>query len=331
LPRDVPFVPFGKICRDIPSASHVQLLATFLVQLQPRIIHNVNSAEGYLAFREHGAALRQGSQLFASVFCEDITEEGRIVGYAFDQLPDCFRFLSGVFADNSRILDVLHSMFGFPREQLHLHYQPIESSSIALSRPPDERLSVLWAGRLDRQKRPDLLKSIALRLGDSPIDFTVYGSTVLGQGDWAQQWELSPNIVYRGPFDRLDSLPLTEFDVFLHTAEWEGMPNVLLEALSAGLPVVASAVGGVPELIEDYVTGIGVSPHDDINAYCSALRALHADRSSRAKMASAGRAVVNERHSWSAFCEAVRQVPDYAVLSTAAPARGQLEMAHRAA
>ena len=271
LPQDVAFIQFGQICRDIDPALHAQLLATFLVQLQPDVIHNMNSAEGYKAFRDHGTALQHRSRLFVSVFCEDITEDGRIVGYAFDQLPDCFRYLSGVFADNERILNKLSDYFGFGKEKLHLHYQPI-SSAAPKPKKSAERRSVLWAGRIDRQKRPDLLKEIAERLRGSAIDLIVYGSAVLDRGEKTSQWLSSSNIVYRGPFNRFESLPLDEFDVLLHTAQWEGMPNVLLEALTHGLAVVASGVGGVPELVEDGITGFCVTPYDDVNAYCVALR-----------------------------------------------------------
>jgi glycosyltransferase involved in cell wall biosynthesis len=127
----------------------------------------------------------------------------------------------------------------------------------------------------------------------------------------ASQWLASPNLVYRGPFDRFESLPLDEFDVFLHTAQWEGMPNVLLEALAHGLAVVASGVGGVPELIENEVTGFCVNPYDDVNAYCDALRTLQADRTKLAQLAAAGKQLVDDRHSWTAFQRTVGCVPDY--------------------
>ncbi len=330
LPRDVSFIPFGEYCDNIDPALHAQLLATFLVQLQPSVIHNMNSAEGYAAFRDHGAALQQRSRLFASVFCEDVSEEGRIVGYAFDQLPDCFRYLSGVFADNDRILSKLGDLFGLGREKLHLHYQPVAAAACR-PKKPTERLAVLWAGRLDRQKRPDLLKGIAERLQRSAIDFTVYGSSVLDRTNKARQWLSSPNLVYRGPFNRFESLPLDQFDVLLHTAQWEGLPNVLLEALAHGLAVVASGAGGVPELIEDGVTGCCVTPYDDINAYCDALRTLHADRTKLARLAAAGKQLVDDRHSWAAFQQTVGCVPDYLTPSPFNSDSRPAELSQRAA
>jgi glycosyltransferase involved in cell wall biosynthesis len=310
LPRDVSFIPFGEYCRNIDPALRAQLLATFLVQLQPGVIHNINSADGFIAFRDHGTALQQRSRLFACAFCEDITEDGRIVGYAFDHLPDCFPYLSGVLTENERIVNKLADQYGFGREKFHLHYQP--TAAIARKpKKPSERLSVLWAGRLDRQKRPDLLKAIAEQLQGSAIDLNFYGSSILDQADETNRWSSLPNLFYRGPFDRFESLPLDEFDVFLHTSQWDGMPNVLLEAMAAGLAVVGSGVGGVPELIEDGVTGFCVTPFDDVDAYCKALRTLHADRSTLARLAAAGKELVDNRHSRAAFQRTVSRVPGY--------------------
>jgi glycosyltransferase involved in cell wall biosynthesis len=194
-----------------------------------------------------------------------------------------------------------------------------------------ERLAVLWAGRLDRQKRPDLLKDIAARLQKDAIDLVVYGSSVLERSDKASAWFSSPNLSYRGPFDRFETLPLDEFDVFLHTAQWEGMPNVLLEALAYGLAVVASGVGGVTELVEDGVTGSCVTPYDDVDAYCDALRTLHADRGKLAQLAAAGKQLVDERHSWKAFQRTVARIPDYLTPSTFDNDSQQAELSQSAA
>jgi hypothetical protein len=125
LPAHTVFVPFGQHATVLPAADRGELLATWLVQLQPRVIHNLNSHLAYEVMRDFGPALGQISRLYASVFCEDFTLEGRTVGWAFDRLPECCEHLSGIFADNRRILNVLRDTFGLPDDRLHVHYQPV--------------------------------------------------------------------------------------------------------------------------------------------------------------------------------------------------------------
>lgn len=50
--------------------------------------------------------------------------------------------------------------------------------------------------------------------------------------------------------------------LFILPSLWEGMPNVVLEAMSQGIPVIASSVGGVPEIIEDNIDGFLIPPND---------------------------------------------------------------------
>lgn len=66
---------------------------------------------------------------------------------------------------------------------------------------------------------------------------------------------------------------LEAFDVFVLASRSEGLPYVLLEAGSAGIPVIATQVGGIPEIIEDGVTGLLV-PYGDRSALTEALESL---------------------------------------------------------
>ena len=74
----------------------------------------------------------------------------------------------------------------------------------------------------------------------------------------------------------------------------DGIPNVLVEAMAAGAPVVATAVSGIPELVEHEVNGLLVAP-DDPEALADALLRLHATPSCAARLTRRGRATVRER------------------------------------
>jgi glycosyltransferase involved in cell wall biosynthesis len=79
-------------------------------------------------------------------------------------------------------------------------------------------------------------------------------------------------------------------------SEHEGTPNVVLEAMSCGLPVLATAVGGVPALIRDGQTGILATPGEE-RQLTEKLSALIGDPNVRAQLGRQARAFIVARHS----------------------------------
>jgi glycosyltransferase involved in cell wall biosynthesis len=96
---------------------------------------------------------------------------------------------------------------------------------------------------------------------------------------------------------------IAEADVFALCSDWEGFPLTVLEAMSAGTPVVACRVRGVEDLIEDRKTGLLVERSDAV-AFADALESVLADRVGGAKLASAARRRVSQRFSLGAMADA---------------------------
>lgn len=162
----------------------------------------------------------------------------------------------------------------------------------------------LWvvAGRLEEQKGHDVLFEALARLVRKGGDFTL---AVAGEGSrrsWLEQQALSRGLAPRVQFvgqlqpEDLGGL-LSAADAVLLPSRWEGLPLVLLEAMARARPIVASAVGGIPDAIEDDVHGTLVPP-GDAAALADALEQLHrkADRAWRLGRAAAQR--VRERYTW---------------------------------
>ncbi len=318
LPESVRFVNLGKIGARLFDHQRESLLATFLVQSRPAVIHNINSLLGFRTFREYGPALRQHSRLFVSVFNESYDESGRAFGFPYEELPFCFEHLAGVFADNQMILDKLRERFVFDSQRMHVHYQPVEvpntarPKSAGQSNQAHATLSILWASRLDRQKRPDILVQIAQQCVGRPFHFHVHGAPLLGKStSEVRQLRMLANVMMHGSFDGFMSLDTSQYDVFLYTSQADGMPNIVLEAMAAGLPVVASRVGGLSEILQPGETGFLVDPITDVDQYIAMLDQWHENRDQLDKIANRSAEFIAENHSWERFSRVVGQRTEY--------------------
>lgn len=109
---------------------------------------------------------------------------------------------------------------------------------------------------------------------------------------------------YQADLDRYYSA--MDLLAFPSTCE-EGMGLVLLEAMSRGIPVIASRVGGVPEVVEDRVNGLLV-PSEDANALAGALERILIDPALRKRMGSAARASIDDRFSIKPFRRKIRSL-----------------------
>ena len=153
--------------------------------------------------------------------------------------------------------------------------------------------------RLDEVKRQDLLIHAVAKLGKEHDDVQLL---LVGDGAWRRRLEelaaelnIASRVHFAGYQDRTERY-LAALDIFALTSRLEGLPLVLLEAGAVGLPVVSSAVGGIPQALENGKTGV-LFPQGDLSALVRALRELLAHPIERARMSDAWHRVVLEKYS----------------------------------
>jgi glycosyltransferase involved in cell wall biosynthesis len=162
------------------------------------------------------------------------------------------------------------------------------------SRPsPDREVTFGFSGRLEHLKGPMRLLE-AFRIAHESC--TEMRMTIAGQGSQRREFiekshraGLEEKIelvgIYKTPEQR--AAFMESFDVFVLPSLTEGTPNVIVEAMAHSKPIIATAVGGVPDLVTDDV-GVLVPP-DDIAAMARAMIQLASDSDLRQRLGSAAR------------------------------------------
>jgi glycosyltransferase involved in cell wall biosynthesis len=153
---------------------------------------------------------------------------------------------------------------------------------------------VVAVGRLTHQKDPFILLR-AWQLIHGPHRLTIVGDGAL-RGDLEvaiHQHGLAGRVELLGARDDVPDI-LNESDIFVMTSRWEGLPLAIMEAMMTGLPVVATAVGGVPEEVVDGETGLLVPPGEP-EALARAVQRFLDDPQLRERAGAAGRRRALER------------------------------------
>lgn len=163
----------------------------------------------------------------------------------------------------------------------------------AVARPWAGELRLLSVGRLDPEKNPMLLPEILARLRDRYAGWTL---TVAGAGPLAGELERrAAELNVADAFTLLGEVPsgpelkalYRSSHAFLHVSLTEGLPQVLFEAQAAGLPIVATDVGGVSGALAGGEAGLLVAPRDPVAAV-AALERLRVDEDLRSRLIVAG-------------------------------------------
>lgn len=166
---------------------------------------------------------------------------------------------------------------------------------------PEDTPVFLTVGRLNAQKNhAALLAAFETLRGTSPRGARLL---VAGEGELRRALgrQASEGVEFLGVRKDVPRL-LAAADVFVLASTWEGNPLVVMEAMAAGLPVVATAVGCVPELVSAR-TGRLVAP-GDVPALATAMAAMAADLPAARAFGDAGAAVARERFDASVMARA---------------------------
>jgi glycosyltransferase involved in cell wall biosynthesis len=208
----------------------------------------------------------------------------------------------------SRYVAGLVNRWGISEERIRI--VPNAAPALTLSRSP-RRPRALFAGRLVRWKHLDHVLRVLPKLPALGFDIVGTGPELAELQRLSRSLGLEHCVVFHGALPREAVLEkMQESACLVLPSSYEGMPHVVLEAFSARLPVVASDAGGIPELIEDGVSGL-LYPWGRLDALAEALQTA-TDPGIASRLSEEGVAVAR-RLSLDATVAATKRVLDEAV------------------
>jgi len=297
------------------------MLATWtrLRRLKPDVIHVHHvwpAADRYLATLARAAGTKR------MVVTEHIVGQPHSGGQRALKRDELGR-ADAVTAVCGAVAEMLVNDYGIVRERVRVVPNgadlPDEQAEIAPARAFRERFGAslirpLWvvAGRLEEQKGHAVLFNALAEVRKRGLDFTL---AVAGEGklrgeleQLAEQLGMGNRVRFLGALEDVGPL-LAAADAVVLPSLWEGLPLVLLEAMVRSRPVVASAVGGVPEAIEDGVHGALVPPGDAL-ALADELERFHRKTERASRLGRAAGERVRRDFLWQAVAEGFEAVYD---------------------
>ncbi len=310
LNKAVDFVDFGTITSELSIDQQYRVFEQFLENTGAHCLHVLNSAFGYDFVRDHQVYLTAtGKQIFATAYSQSIDPDGKVFGFSHTHVPQVYEQLKTITTDNQAVVDMWINEYGFDPKKMVVHHQPIDSRHLLSILRRDtlkkgQPFKILWASRLAQEKLPTLVDEIAEHLEKLGLNFQIdmYGTagSDITPSDVAQTHHVS----YKGGFNDINKLPLQDYDAFLYTSTYDGTPNTLIEIGLAGIPIISSAVGGVPALIGDYA-GLVKDIHNP-SKYADEFNRIYNNYAAAHKKAAMLRKKLADNHSEKNFTEEIQ-------------------------
>lgn len=274
LDERIDFVDLGSICDSLAQKTKLRLFEHLIENTGVTVVHVMNSELGYEFLEKNATHLKKEDIKSVITSFNRQVDTGFYSGFTVAQAPKVIEQALIATSDNSETLRIWEQEYGVCKEKLLLIRQKceVEKKSTRIYSTRD-RLRVLWASRLDPQKIPEIVPEIA-KLVEDFADVDMYGYYNTNTYKKLMK-KLSRNVSYKGRFAHgISSLPMDAYDVYLYTSSSDGTPNAILESINEGLPVVAPAVGGIPDIIIDGKTGVLVPDYCDASGYAEGLNRL---------------------------------------------------------
>lgn len=258
----------------------LEIMLLRVIQNWPKLeyLTVMNSGVGYNLINEWHDEIKRHVKIIVHDWCYGVNDCGLI--FETTILSKVYRYIDCLVTDGDGYKKQLMKIHGWDGRKITPIALPI--NPVNLKQDYVIKHHIMYAGRFSAQKRLDLVLTSHRELAKHGIQLDIYGSVDkadrLYDGRDIRWVEQIDNARYQGPFNGFNELPIDQVDLLILPTQYEGLPNIVLEALKANLFVIAGKCGSLPEVIEDGKNGFLVDDNGNAKAYLEAILKFY-DRS----------------------------------------------------
>jgi glycosyltransferase involved in cell wall biosynthesis len=300
----------------LTAADRVEVISGLIYHLQPKAVLNVNSSNLWQVIEDRGGALSRITKLYAYVYGRTHLSDGRLEGATDRYFRTCFPYLTRIYSDNAYLRNMLIRDYAVPadlQQRLHVVYQPAQIQSTPFASPwPAQvgggaNVGVFWAGTLNRENNPVLLNEIARHFPTKTFDLYRDGERAVWD---ALKKDAGSNVRFRGDCGTVDPIAMERYAAIILKSVQDGVPSVVIEAAVRGIPIVASNVGGIGELVDDE-TGWLIRNCCEPRGYVEALGEIWQNPGEVARRLANMSCRLHGRHAWLPYLQSFSQSPSF--------------------
>ena len=266
----------------ISLEDQLHIITKAVINSHVKVVHIINSDIALQTLKYYTNVYKEHQvKTIATFFCPDYDWVNKQYhGYPV-MYPEIFENVDIVLSDNNywytyfktlnQNRDFKFKKLASPTDEIEIQFLPKETSS----------KKILWASRICNQKLFDVFETIVQALPQ--YQFVMYG----GRPEEENNKEIlnrlltQANVEFRGEYQHIDELDLNEFDLYLFTSMFEGIPTIILDMAMLGIPIVSANVGGISEVLgKEYPLLVKESQDaeeyiDKINYFYQNAEAIH--------------------------------------------------------
>ena len=249
----VPYLDLHEISESwehISEEEQLHILIKVLINSNIKVLHVVQSNIALKIIKYYGEVLEEYNvKIIVSLFTPDYDWlNNEYHGYPV-MYPEIYQYADIVLSDN----EFWYNFFRRLNNNKDFNFKKLSSSTKYIESSYENKdtfsKKILWASRICDQKLFGVFEEIINKLPE--YTFIIYG----GEPEELHNQEIlnrllqKSNVEFRGEYQDISELDLNEFDLYLFTSLFEGIPTIILDMVMGGIPIVSADVGGISEVL----------------------------------------------------------------------------------